>query len=124
MCVFETLYHLFPKSKFIYTTRPLDSWLESINDHRRRVRPGEPLSGARRALENGSLWFRHPDVAAARQAFERRVRGFFAANDPMRLLEFDMFAGDGWEKLCAFVGRQAPLEPFPWENKDPHRKGT
>jgi tetratricopeptide (TPR) repeat protein len=125
VCIFfETLYHLFPKSKFIYTTRPLDSWLESINDHRRRVRPGEPLSGARRALENGSLWFRYPNVAAARQAFERRVRAFFAANDPTRLLEFDMFAGDGWEKLCTFVGRQTPPEPFPWENKASHREGT
>jgi hypothetical protein len=52
------------------------------------------------------------------------VKVFFAAHDRTRLLEFDMFAGDGWEKLCAFVGRQAPSEPFPWENKAPHREET
>ena len=34
-----------------------------------------------------------------------------------RLLEMDIAAGDGWEKLCAFLGRDVPDQPFPHLNK-------
>jgi hypothetical protein len=44
---------------------------------------------------------------------------FFGENDRKRLLELDVFSGDGWEKLCRFVDRPIPSVAFPWENKAP-----
>jgi hypothetical protein len=28
-----------------------------------------------------------------------------------------LFSGDGWEKLCGFLKRAVPKEPFPHENR-------
>jgi hypothetical protein len=140
VCImFETLYSLFPNSKFIYTTRPLQSWLESMRTFKdpaksSRPQPGpdsphfnpltfvcgtpEPLVAPQRALVFGSLWGQHPhDLRSARKAFEARVKKFFSVHDRSRLLMFDVFRGDGWEKLCSFVGKQVPDTPFPSENK-------
>jgi hypothetical protein len=130
---------MFPNAKFIYTHRPLGSWIESIRKHRaRRFRagasggqasgagpspltaargPGEPPFGPQYALVHEALWSRFPDRPAGRAAFEQRVRAFFTANDGARLLELDVFSGDGWTRLCSFVDRSVPDAPFPFENQ-------
>lgn len=41
-----------------------------------------------------------------------RVRSLVAAD---RILEFDLY-NDGWEELCAFLGKEVPKEPFPRMN--------
>ena len=38
----------------------------------------------------------------------------FAPDD---LLVFDLPKGDGWEKLCGFLGHEVPDKPFPHANK-------
>jgi hypothetical protein len=38
------------------------------------------------------------------------------------LLVLDVTQGDGWEKLCPFLGRPIPKHPFPHENRRPHVK--
>ena len=40
------------------------------------------------------------------------VRRHFAGR-PDKLIELDIPAGDGWEKLCPFLGRPIPEQPFP-----------
>lgn len=130
---FETLFHLFPNSRFILSTRPLDSWLESYDRHRtrhlratgfdefRRRLTTAPQNGylLRPALSEVSLLCGHPDPLTARQAWEARVDAFFQGDRARRLLVFDAFSGDGWDKLCGFLGRDAPPTPFPWENRSP-----
>jgi hypothetical protein len=57
-------------------------------------------------------------LAEAPAAHAARVRARFR-DEPGRLLEFDLWAGDGWPKLCAFLGLPVPATPFPRENAAP-----
>lgn len=53
--------------------------------------------------------------AERRRSYELGVQRHFAAR-PEKLLVLDVCNGEGWEKLCAFLGLEAPKEPFPWTN--------
>jgi hypothetical protein len=60
------------------------------------------------------------DEDKLRSAFEShttRVLDHFAGTD--RLLVMDVGNGDGWEKLCPFVGREVPEVAFPHSNRSP-----
>lgn len=127
---FEQLYSRFPNSKFVYTTRPLESWLASMDEHWRHNHGTSDFQEIKRTMEecdvywygsrfralNNALYFRHESFADAYCAHDRRVRGFFEDKPNARFLEFDVFAGDGWEKLCPFLGIAIPKSPFPWRN--------
>jgi Sulfotransferase domain len=130
--VFETLYRLFPRALFVLSVRDPTAWETSFAAHNRAhndaADPGALVDslasrgGAHRlerALIYAGLYRGHPDAGAARQGWESRVRGFFAAHDPARLLVMDIPGGDGWSTLCPFLGRPVPDEPFPWENRTP-----
>jgi len=130
---FERHYHLFPNSLFIYTVRPLDSWKQSIMQHWRRHYGVADFGQARQELRlsdrfhygrqfrnlHHSLYFNHAGFEQAWLAHDVRVRNFFHDKPPGRLLEFNVFAGDGWVRLCKFLGRPVPATPFPWENRRP-----
>ncbi len=75
---------------------------------------------AHAALEFG-LYLNENDLAAAYGTFEARVRHFFADKPEGKLLELDLFAGEGWEELCRFLGRSVPSHPFPKLNAAPDR---
>lgn len=111
---FRELDAAFPGSKFILTTRDPDRWFASIEKH----------FGAN---EDAMQAFTYGHEAAApagnRKRYverllqhERDVAAHFAAR-PNDLLVIDLEAGDGWEKLCGFLGRTAPREPFPVRNR-------
>jgi hypothetical protein len=42
---------------------------------------------------------------------------------PDRLLVMDITAGEGWEKLCPFLGLPHPGVAFPFENRTPGTAG-
>lgn len=127
---FEELYSRFPNSKFVYTTRPLESWLASMDEHWRRKHGTSDFRTIKRTMQEGdvywygsrfralnnALYFRHESFAEAYCAHDRRVRRFFEDKPKSRFLEFDVFAGHGWEKLCPFLGLPVPKIPFPWKN--------
>ncbi len=128
---FESLFHMFPNSKFVYTTRPMDSWLASYERHdrqfmrstdfqvlRKRVTtPGLTRYGTDLARSAVSVFYRYSDPMAARLAFEARLTGFFTGPRAARLLVFDVFSGQGWRELCSFLGRPIPDTLFPWNNR-------
>ena len=59
------------------------------------------------------------NVRAAYDAYYRRIREMAP---PERRLEYSM--GDGWEPLCAFLGKEVPNVPFPRMNeRKSHRAG-
>jgi hypothetical protein len=122
---FERYYYMFPRAKFVYTIRRADDWERSwITDFRR----GQLLSNFedRGSFQSATpsisdihvtLYFNHESYAEAFSAYDRRVRRFFQDKPTERFLEFGIFAGDGWRKLCASVDRDIPTAPFPWENR-------
>ena len=48
------------------------------------------------------------------QQMEEHIAAVRRTIPPERLLEFRV--SDGWEPLCAFLGRGVPDEPFPLTN--------
>lgn len=128
---FETLYALFPNAKFVLTERPEESWRESYQNHNLTFHgiPAFDLSEAgfaaaatttRHGVDQKLMYFltslNASSFESAYAEHHRRALGFFRDKPADRFLRFDMFAGDGWEKLAGFLGVPAPSSPFPHRN--------
>lgn len=113
---FEELYQMFPGSKFILTERPISEWLSSCAGHwSKNRRPNAFFRSIRLRLFRGIDF----DSVRFEQSYHKhiaRVTAFFEQRDG-DLLRFNVFEGDGWEQLCAFLGKESPEIPFPWENR-------
>jgi hypothetical protein len=112
---FGLLDRQYPGSKFILTTRTLQSWLASRRRHVERN-----IELARRGAYEGT-WL---DVDLARWTTEfenhhERVHRHFDGRTT-DLLVMDVLGGDGYEKLCPFLDLATLEEPFPTENPNPH----
>jgi tetratricopeptide (TPR) repeat protein len=130
---FEEYFYMFPNAKFIYTTRPVQSWQESISQHWRRHRGLGEFDELKTAMAQPdrfhygvalrdieqSLYFNYGGFPEAYHAHDLRVRRFFRDKARDRFLGFDVFAGDGWPELCAFLGAPTPDQAFPWTNRNP-----
>ncbi len=113
---YKKLDKAFPNSKFILTTRTLESWLKSIEYFLTipgvLPRPKDSAKGMRGLLGDDKFnkeaftrsWLKH---------HEDVIRYFKDRND---LLIMDYGKGDGWEKLCSFLGKEIPNKPFPHEH--------
>ena len=107
----------FPGSKFILTVRDAEGWLHSCRKQF-TVRQAEKQNDATRALFvdlYGTAVFDEPQF---RQGYERFVAGVLAHFEgrPQDLLVLDVAAGQGWNELCAFLGKPVPSMPFPKAN--------
>ncbi len=101
----------FPGSKFILTTRPTESWVKSVVAHfGDAVIPDHRwIYGVEHARGSEDVYTRVYDQ------HYRDVRAYFAER-PDSLLEMNITAGDGWEKLCPFLGYDLPHVDFPQQN--------
>ncbi|HEX4159118.1 MAG TPA: sulfotransferase [Rhizomicrobium sp.] len=129
---FEQLYYLYPNAKFIWTRRKSGSWLKSFQAHYARQHLAADI-GQLRALYDGidspfgfpsaiiqfNIYLNSPSLGEAFRAHEKRIRHFFSRKPPGKLLELDLFSGQGWPELCGFLDRPIPDRAFPWVNRDP-----
>ena len=100
----------FPRSKFVLTVRETESWLRSHERHFSADHGGAPEQ------------YRIADYADKREHILRdyearndEVRRYFAER-PDALLVLDVAGGEGWERLCPFLGLEPPARPFPHVN--------
>ena len=109
---------LFPRSKFILSTRATDSWLASVENHFRfYVRYNrDPFSDFMHACVYGALQFNADRFAYAKELHEENARRYFAEREK-DFLVLDVSQGDPWDPLCSFLGHSRPREPFPRVNK-------
>jgi hypothetical protein len=113
--VYREVDRRYPGSKFILTVREQQSWLRSVENNSTALRewraqfPAVPV--LHRALY-GTAVFDPLRFAEARQAHIARVKAYFSKR-PGDLLVMDICTGDGWERLCPFLGRPVPDRPFP-----------
>jgi len=125
---FEELYHAFPNSRFIFTTRSIPSWVKSITNHYHAtdgITSPKELSLIQYALRYGgvvdlihrNLYTQYESWEEAYLHFDHRVRNFFSDKPTNRFLELNICDGEGWEKLCQFLDKPIPDVPFPNENK-------
>src|SRR4029079_18268422 len=112
---FERCVAAFPSAKFIYTERPIDSWVNSFQHHfmsahgcgtwseiNELVNRGDSPYGELFRLMHNELYLQHATAETAYRHHEARVLNFFQAERKQQLLRFNLWNGDGWEKLCEF----------------------
>ena len=109
----EILERLYPTAKFILTTRELQGWLKGCKHH----------WAARHRMSRRQLWNRRAvygmlafNAALFTQIYERhlvRVTDYFK-DRPGKLLVLNVCDGEGYEKLCPFLGVPMIDGPFPF----------
>lgn len=103
----------YPGSRFILTTRPTEKWIRSLVHYfgDRSTPMREWIYGTGHGCPIGN-----EDVYIERyERHNREVRDYFRQRRG-DLLELAITEGEGWEKLCPFLGFAVPPEPFPHAN--------
>jgi len=124
--VYQTLYEMYPESKFIFTSRAYDPWLESALRLQQNIwREGKPVyirSGPDQIpMVNSNIGQDMPEkefsiLKTYKQIYwdDHQTISEFFKNDPrflqMKICDGD---GDGWEKLCGFLEMDIPDVDFP-----------
>lgn len=99
----------YPYSKFILTIRDLGPWLDSREQKVLKNQASPHYRYSFRTVDRQG-WTKHRmDYLADLDRHFRGRTGDF--------LVIDIPAGEGWEKLCPFLGVQVPDLPFPFRNR-------
>ena len=108
----------YPDALFVLTVRKdEEEWARSIELH--TLGKSRARFEAFRIVFGRHLYQDDPAAFVARyRAHNDEVRRYFAEKYPGggKLLEMCLERGDGWEKLCAFLGVSVPATPFPHVN--------
>jgi hypothetical protein len=111
----------YPEAKVLHTQRDPDAWFDSTQAT--IFAPGSlalaegPLSAFFDCIASrivGSSRERMHDCAFMTDHFRRNTQAVKAAIPAERLLIYE--TGEGWERLCQFLGVPVPEAPFPSEN--------
>ena len=107
----------YPGSKFILTVRDEEGWLQSCQKQFTPRLAEKRNEAHRRLFEDlyGTDIFDSERFAAGYKRFIADVGGYFR-DRPKDLLVIDVTAGEGWDKLCPFLGCAQPAIPFPKAN--------
>lgn len=110
--IYKELDRKYPGSKFILTVRDTRSWMDSQIKHfgHRETEMRKWIYGVGCPQGNEEIYARRYDE------HNRDVLRYFEGR-PGDLLVLDLAQGDGWEKLCPFLGKPIPGSPFPHANK-------
>lgn len=103
----------FPGSKFIMTIRPPEQWIKSavkgFGTGSSPVREWIYGQGTGSPVGNEQIWLDRYEK------HNKEVLQYFE-NRPADFTVMDLAAGDGWEKLCGFLGVPVLDVPFPHAN--------
>lgn len=115
--IYKEIDSKFPGSKFIFTSRDSGSWIQSQINHF-----GSSKTPMREWIYGVGCPVGNEDTYLERfQKHESDVLEYFK-NRPNDLLVLDIIAGEGWSKLCPYLGRGTPNVPFPHINKATDRE--
>jgi hypothetical protein len=141
---YRELLQAYPSCKAILTLRDVESWWVSVSRHvnvqfpyrpprvfgydsRPRALAARPLTdpGADNHFKMLLLNCVYGSTIALEYLYKKR---YLEHNErvqrevsPDRLLVMDLTAGDGWDKLCGFLGLRVPDRPFPHEHRGAQR---
>lgn len=120
---FEALDAAYPESRFIFTTRAREAWLDScaafwpstvepfLSVHARDSEGDYVRALCQRVF--GGEAFDRTRFAQAYDAYHERVDRYFLTRGA-DLQRVDICVGEGWGPICEFLGRPVPKLPFPW----------
>jgi hypothetical protein len=116
----------YPEAIVLLSLRDVDEWWRSFNDTVVETllnqaasddpveKAWEPIRKLTTRLLSTRFTSQWAEEAAAKEAFLRHIATVRAAISPGRLVEWR--PGDGWEPICAALGRPPPAAPFPHPN--------
>lgn len=110
--IFKEFDKQYPNSKFIVNSRDIKSWLDSREKHVRKNKE------RKKKYPNEDIVWLEIDIKAWKNEYEthyNEVYSYFKDREK-DLLKFDVTKGDGWEKLCPFLGFPILKIPFPKQN--------
>lgn len=110
--LFMDLDKKWPNSKFIYLIRDVNSWLNSCERHFHKKYPTNSKNMTSRRIMFGNPYFSREHFKKVYERHDKIVREYFK-DRPNDLLI--MKISDGWEKLCPFVEKPIPNQPFPYK---------
>jgi Sulfotransferase domain len=128
--LYKELYRRFPDSKYVLTIRDAESWYESFEKlitmfdlNLETALDSYHANG----MYGSAYFFKHvfqidklagnrDKIIAHYNEYNDRVIEFLSKGKA-DFMVFDMPKGDGWEKLCKFLGVAIPDAPFPHANK-------
>lgn len=126
-CAFwRELAEAYPQAKVVLSVRPPERWYDSFHHTIRELLvrglpavadlpEGSELAGmiemAKEVIVGRSFGGDLGERDHALAAYHRHNDAVRAGVEPARLLVYDV--AEGWEPLCAFLGRPVPDEPFP-----------
>ncbi|HWQ94354.1 MAG TPA: inositol monophosphatase family protein [Gammaproteobacteria bacterium] len=107
----------YPNSKFILTIRDRDGWLKSCKKQFTE-RLAEKQTEAHNQLFIDLYGCTVYDEQKFLSGYEKFVSGAleYFKGRPQDLLVINVIGGEGWEKLCPFLGQPVPEIPFPKAN--------
>jgi Sulfotransferase domain len=111
--LFRALDERYPGSKFVLTVRPAEEWIRSLVTHfgRESTPMREFIYGAGRGFPRGN----ESHYLEVYETHNRRVLEHFEGREK-DLLVLRITEGEGWERLCPFLDRPEPEQPFPLAN--------
>jgi|TARA_B110000046_G_scaffold185863_1_gene229963 hypothetical protein len=112
--IYKELDQHIPNAKFIHTERSSEGWYSSVNNH-----VGDLVSPMHEWIYGRGKSLPKDYKQNTIDVFEKHnneVKAYFK-NRPTDLLILNIREGEGWEKLCPFLGVDVPEVPFPHYNK-------
>jgi hypothetical protein len=109
----------YPGSKFILTSREPDSWIKSQVRHfgTRETPMRQWIYGVGCPEGNEDIYINRM------KSHDEEVKDYFK-DRPDDFLVMDLPRGDGWDKLCPFLGADVPTNSFPHVNKATDRESN
>lgn len=116
--IFRTSDRQYPGMKFILTVREKESWLRSVRNNSSAMQEWWAKDPAIPVLHRELYGVEQFDPEIYSDAYDRHIENtkeYFESREK-DLLTINICAGDGWEKLCAFLEKDPPSEDFPKTN--------
>lgn len=107
----------YPGSKFILTHREAEGWLKSCKKQFTEAHAASQNEANKQLFMDlyDTVVFDDEKFRTGYDRFEKKVKAYFR-DRPQDLLVIDVTAGEGWEKLCPFLGQSIPSIAFPKAN--------
>lgn len=117
--LYQSLDTAFPGSRFILTWREPESWWKSTEHWLNVSHPDDhvKLGYYLRHLHTDRV--DRDSFIEGYRAHNAGIRAYFGGRTDFLDINFE--DGDGWERLCPFLGLPAPAVPFPHEKRQRYR---
>jgi hypothetical protein len=115
--IWAQLVVMFPEAKFILTIREEQAWIKSCAKYYagRRVRPMRDWMFGKYADPSANNAAKQAWLDAYRRHNNAVLERYAGPNERLLILNFS--DGDGWDKLCPFLGATKPARRFPHANR-------